>query len=270
MQFDLMAQYANKPYCVNASELEINEMEIIGDIEKGPKQFNYLDIIGYFRGPEIRRNLLDKANFELSKLMLNKKRLHVDSRWRESLTPHVSEKFAFKTMRHIGEIIRKQGFKKKIYINLTGHGVGGVYAQIFGLLLIDHLNMLLMKPNYQINVYTYGAPRAGNSQFAITMNLRKDIVIHRITHSNDFAPHFPKSSTTGINYVHTEREFWIIPKNCDCQHEENKEFSEDVYECPGFFERDQDWYGESSVGFDNDDDDDDDDNYDILMIFDLI
>ncbi|KAG9292477.1 hypothetical protein G9A89_001550 [Geosiphon pyriformis] len=231
-----MAEYANKPYCINPAQLAINQPGIMGDIEVISK--DNFEIIG----PPISREKMMKTRFQLSRIGIFKLKhatWEVDSYWWKFLTSEICENFFSKID---GLIKSKRTSLQLIDINLTGHGVGGVYTQILGLLLNDHLATTLYDKNYRIRIYSFGSPRVGNFQFAQNVNRRySNLGVYRLTYYDDFAPHFPRVSILGTKYVHAETEFWINPTDCDCLFAEGYE----IYKCPGFFSKDQDKYGEN-------------------------
>ncbi|KAG9301911.1 hypothetical protein G9A89_004591 [Geosiphon pyriformis] len=205
LHFDVIAQYANKPYCVDRPEIGREQMKELSEVDT---------------------KRLTKGVWE------------VNSKWGNFLRLTIRKVF----FQQILQLMRQKKPETLNHINLIGHGVGGVYAQILSILLDDHLSNIMPGSTYHISIFTFGSPRVGNSQFAMTINLSNKITHFRFTHSNDFAPHFP--ATTGRNYLHSEGEHWIVPKNCDCPSDEDYT----LYNCPGYSRDDLDYYGENSVG----------------------
>ncbi|KAG9296484.1 hypothetical protein G9A89_015076 [Geosiphon pyriformis] len=106
------------------------------------------------------------------------------------------------------------------YIFFVGHALGGAYAAIAGIRWCYEkykINTLNLWPDVNLSemgeqVVTFGAPRIGNIQFSEMAN--RLITHHRITHGNDYVPHFPLASK---GRKHFGFEIWIEPsKNCDC------------------------------------------------------
>ncbi|KAG9305239.1 hypothetical protein G9A89_001501 [Geosiphon pyriformis] len=176
-------------------------------------------IIAYFRGPEITRKQMSQTVFKLSDGKIWK----VDSKWWEILTLSMREEFTFTTIELIKKKRNQMVPNLPILIDLIGHGVGGA------------------NQNYLMVVYTFGSPRVGDSQFGRTVNEAFSVI--RITNSNDFAPHYPKISTTGERYLHAGQEYWLPAQDCNCPIDKYI-----MYECPGFFPQDENRYGENLVG----------------------
>ncbi|KAG9305236.1 hypothetical protein G9A89_001498 [Geosiphon pyriformis] len=252
IRWTLRGNYANKPYCVDPTQLAINEEGIseptfnkkpklskqsLGDIEVDP--IYHASLIGYFRGPAITLNEMKKENFQFA--TVGTERWLVDYQWSKFLTKTVLEKFTSKTIKLMEKQRSEIDSNSKIFINLIGHGVGGVYAQILALWLSKRIPESFSKENYVIYVYTFGSPRAGNFEFA--QNINFFFRTFRFTYSNDFAPHFPKITNAGEKYVHSGVEYWIKQEDCECPNDDEYIF----YECPGPFSEALIDYGESLV-----------------------
>lgn len=95
---------------------------------------------------------------------------------------------------------------KKVCV--TGHSLGGALAMIFTLLYKSEFN------NDDIYLYTYGAPRCGNFEFAKKMNELKNF--YRITMRNDIIPKFVYK----YYYYHCG-EHYHINSNNDIEYIEN-------------------------------------------------
>ena len=91
---------------------------------------------------------------------------------------------------------------------ITGHSLGGAVATIGA--------GYIRRSGYPIDIYTFGAPRAGNSVFAklITNQAGNEF---RVTHAADPAARLPPIV---FNYRHTSPEFWLpntTPNPADVQ-----------------------------------------------------
>ncbi|KAG9306808.1 hypothetical protein G9A89_005708 [Geosiphon pyriformis] len=132
-----------------------------------------------------------------------------------------------------------------VQVFFIGHGVGGAYAAIAGLMWQietgigsypkTYPNGFYSSENY--HVVTFGQPRTGNVPFAKMVNTLLDVT--RITHTNDPASHFPPAES-GIDFLgHHDYEFWLATRNCDCPGDvpSEKELVNEyaVYSCPGYF-----------------------------------
>ncbi|KAG9297451.1 hypothetical protein G9A89_020852 [Geosiphon pyriformis] len=98
------------------------------------------------------------------------------------------------------------------FILFVGHAIGGAYATLAGLSWKIELSLMdgfgkiptFRFSDFKISTTTFGAPRVGNAVFA------------RL------------------------REYWILPRSCECSTEENNgQYS--LYECKGFDYASQDW-----------------------------
>ncbi|KAG9286916.1 hypothetical protein G9A89_000045 [Geosiphon pyriformis] len=241
-----MALWANIPYCI--PKASISGPGFIGDVAYDPQ---VSIIFGYFGGPKITKTQLETTKFQMMKLRGNGY-FKVDLHWWTMLRDQYCDAFINKIEHGIYEIRNRMGSKQRIDIFLTGHRVGGFYAQILGFLL---LGFLAVDENVNIHVVTFGSPRPGDYQLAKQINIGSPIQgnyqvseqidkrsnklnMYRVTHTNEFFPHFPKYSVTGVQYIHPGTEYWIAGIDCDC----NEPI---VYECPGFSKKSQKKYGES-------------------------
>ncbi|KAG9301451.1 hypothetical protein G9A89_018123 [Geosiphon pyriformis] len=117
--------------------------------------------------------------------------------------------------------IEEKGFTR---ICFSGHGVGGAYAAIAGLIftIVDLIGVyppgIKFQGTLDISIYTFGQPRTGNIMFANMMN---DLVkVTRVTRQNDYVPHFPPIEHERPIMQHHEREVMIGPIDCDCPEDE--------------------------------------------------
>ncbi|KAG9293388.1 hypothetical protein G9A89_003825 [Geosiphon pyriformis] len=174
--------------------------------------------------------------------------IRFDSNWWRSLPDDCLKLFDGRIQRAL-MILTDIEANKSIRIVLSGHGIGGFYAEIYGLLLISHPRY---NENISTTIITFGSPRPGNSQLAAQyqQRLRIGLRVYRITHSNDYFPHFPKISTDGKLYMHPGTEYWIPDSNCNCQDPDASKLLREgydiIYECPEFSLQDKKKYGENT------------------------
>lgn len=83
-------------------------------------------------------------------------------------------------------------------IVITGHSLGGAVATLAA---ADLRNM-----DYELDLYTYGSPRVGNSIFAYFVSGQAGITA-RVTHVNDPVPKLPPMTLT--LFRHTTPEYWL-------------------------------------------------------------
>ncbi|KAG9296653.1 hypothetical protein G9A89_000659 [Geosiphon pyriformis] len=224
-----MAMWANLAYCAKAS---ISGPGFIAHVAHNPQ---IPIIIGSFGGPKINKIQLETTKFQMLKLRA-KGYFKVNSDWWTMLKDQYCKAFTSLIKHGINGIRNGMGSNQRIDIYLTGHRVGGFYAQILGFLL---LAFSPVDENVYIHVVTFGSSRPGNYQLAEQINKRSNkLKMFRITYTNEFFPHFPKYSPTGVPYIHPGTEYWIESIDCDC----NEPI---VYECPGFSNKNQKQYGES-------------------------
>nr|QNL09438.1 lipase TDL2 [Thermomyces dupontii] len=84
----------------------------------------------------------------------------------------------------------------------TGHSLGGALATIAGAALRGN--------GYNIDVFSYGAPRVGNRAFAEFLTAQTGGTLYRITHTNDIVPRLPPRDW---GYSHSSPEYWITSGN---------------------------------------------------------
>ncbi|KAG9283937.1 hypothetical protein G9A89_006775 [Geosiphon pyriformis] len=121
-------------------------------------------------------------------------------------------------------------------IRFVGHGMGEVFAILAG------YHMALQPNNpFEVIVHTFGQPRIGNTQSTSfiwkLMNEGKMDVL-RVTHSNDYLPRIPQSSS----FLHPPFEMWI-ESDCNCRANDG---NDRVYGCYGPFNEFLDVYIESN------------------------
>ncbi|KAG9288661.1 hypothetical protein G9A89_006762 [Geosiphon pyriformis] len=87
---------------------------------------------------------------------------------------------------------------------LTGHGLGGAYAVLAGLALIN----IPTFQDEQIIITTFGEPRIGNKEFAEYVDNIQNFKIYRFTHTIDPFVQMPASDSE-TRYTHHKLEYWI-------------------------------------------------------------
>ncbi|MCI5125417.1 MAG: lipase family protein [Candidatus Electrothrix sp. AR5] len=98
------------------------------------------------------------------------------------------------------EILRLRTNKQPIW--LTGHSLGGALAQLAAATL-----RFQEKQDWVGGVYTFGQPRAGNSDFAKKYNSHLKNVTCRVVNNNDLVARIPT-----INYSHAGQLFYFSSK----------------------------------------------------------
>ncbi|KAF9451154.1 alpha/beta-hydrolase [Macrolepiota fuliginosa MF-IS2] len=81
----------------------------------------------------------------------------------------------------------------------SGHSLGGVLA-LFGAITLKQ-----KYPNKTVRTYSYGAPRAGNKDFAMFVNEMFGENAYRVVHGNDGVPTI---IPTALGYYHHGIEYW--------------------------------------------------------------
>ncbi|EKM82241.1 hypothetical protein AGABI1DRAFT_112309 [Agaricus bisporus var. burnettii JB137-S8] len=81
----------------------------------------------------------------------------------------------------------------------TGHSLGGVLS------LYSAVTFKQQYPKTTVRTYSYGAPRAGNKEFAIYVNGLFGENAHRVVHANDGVPTI---IPTALGYRHHGIEYW--------------------------------------------------------------
>ncbi|KAG9284959.1 hypothetical protein G9A89_009769 [Geosiphon pyriformis] len=198
------------------------------------------DVFGKdYIGPEVIKSQITKTMFTLEKLLIgDNSAVRVDSYWWRLLPYDFFKGFGNRIRDAINILRRGIEANKPIHIFLTGHGIGGCNV-----------------PKYNKNIYTtittFGSPRPGNSQLAaeFQQRLKLGCRVYRITHANDYLPHFPKKSIDGKLYIHPGNEYWIPDRNCNCEDPDADrillEGYDIIYECLGFSTKDTQKYGEN-------------------------
>ncbi|KAG9295068.1 hypothetical protein G9A89_017862 [Geosiphon pyriformis] len=211
-----MAHLANQAYCSPGND--------IGKIVEGghviAQQGIYISkredsdsLVFYFKGKE-----LTKGEWKARKTNLVPFKTP-DSQTNPNIL--VDEEWQLDTLKMWPQIFHSiLGDPPDIFQNVyfVGHAIGGAYATLAAQYL--RLYEALEKPHelslVDIQIFTFGAPRIGNKDFARLLNeySEKD---YRVTFGNDHVPHFPTEGIRKKKLVHSETEIWIKPPdNCDC------------------------------------------------------
>ncbi|KAG9293384.1 hypothetical protein G9A89_003821 [Geosiphon pyriformis] len=123
---------------------------------------------------------------------------------------------------------RFPGIKK---ISFTGHFLGGVLAIFTALDFKTALREMAaidsrLQNSFDIEVFTFGAPRIGNRSFAQHVNQR--FKVYRVTLFDDYSSNYPHASGT-YGFFHHNTEYWIpLISDCACEEEQTK-----LYKCLG-------------------------------------
>ncbi|KAG9293385.1 hypothetical protein G9A89_003822 [Geosiphon pyriformis] len=118
----------------------------------------------------------------------------------------------------------------KIYF--TGHGIGGAYAVIAAMAVLDSPLESNGVKLPEVIVVTFGQPRIGGIIFAEEIN-KLNLKIFRVTNGSDYVS---RLYLDNLHYIHHETEYWINNLGCDCPMSvdgfgEAKNFK--VYKCTG-------------------------------------
>ncbi|KAG9284962.1 hypothetical protein G9A89_009772 [Geosiphon pyriformis] len=202
-------------------------------------------------GSEMTKSQIKNTKFTLGNSFragINNMEFRIDSYWWKSWPDRSFRQFDGRIKDFIKELRSGGNVYDPINIIITGHGIGGFYAEIYGILI---KNIPAINEKVYINVITFGAPRPGDHQFAALAQkgFKYNLKVYRITHSNDYFPHFPKISTDGKPYMHPGTEYWIPDdKNCNCKDPDADSILragyDIVYECQGYSLKDKEKYGE--------------------------
>ncbi|KAG9297515.1 hypothetical protein G9A89_001455 [Geosiphon pyriformis] len=228
--FKEMAYTANEPYCKKEND------DIIG---KG------------FIGLEVTKSQMEKIKFTLGNFFPDmgvKSNLRIDSNWWNSWPEDCLTSVNDKIEASINTLKNGTEANKPIHVFLTGHGIGGFYAQIYGIYLTLYTRY---DEKIAITIITFGSPRPRDVQLEaeFQQKLEGNLRVYRITHSNDYFPHFPKKSRDDKPYMYRGTEYWIPDRNCNCEDPDASrllgEGYDIIYECPGFSRRDKKKYDEN-------------------------
>lgn len=83
-------------------------------------------------------------------------------------------------------------------ITVAGHSLGGAVATLLGMRLRD--------VGYEVDIYTYGAPRVGNEALARYITHQKGGQDYRVTHAADLVARLPPINR---EFRHTSPEYWL-------------------------------------------------------------
>ena len=96
------------------------------------------------------------------------------------------------TIESVIKLQQKYGFHNVV---VTGHSLGAAIAQL--------ISMELYAVNIDNQVFNFGQPRIGNSDYAAFVNKLTAGILWRFTHNKDPVPHIP---FTSLGYLHACRE----------------------------------------------------------------
>ncbi|KAG9287315.1 hypothetical protein G9A89_008946 [Geosiphon pyriformis] len=227
-----MAQYANLAYCPSNNDIAdhlLHEITVNTFVDVHTKE-----IVTYFKGVELYGGLLKigkrqiiTSTFTFPKTSgIQPATFSVDAIW----NGHV-ESFMPMLLKKIKKFLEIDPVGAVHTIHFVGHGVGGVYALLAGLFLQQKILKFSKYWHYShLSVVTFGQPRVGLRSFAQLVNTV--LKVYRVTNASDNVPHYPQ---TKYKYIHTEKEYWLEPRDCNCWISDNGIiFGESqLYECSG-------------------------------------
>lgn len=113
------------------------------------------------------------------------------------------------SLRNIGCEADRNGFQPS-KIRVTGHSLGAGVAEIA-------MMSMLNRGFTDIQSYTFGAPRTGDSYFSSNLTEMLKGNLFRVTHGRDPIPHVPPkiSSTIGMDYNHVYPEVFFLGNNSE-------------------------------------------------------
>ncbi|KAG9289546.1 hypothetical protein G9A89_002319 [Geosiphon pyriformis] len=218
------ADMANMGNCLPNNEVGsvIPEMRVTGGVFVDEST---QEIVAFFRGSHLSKGDWFKRNSSMIPYeypgMEPNLLIQVDKEWYENVN-----KMKEKLFQKITEAIDSLDSDHK-KIRFVGHGVGGAYAVLSALAFHLESRMMRNRQNsiflgFENIVYTYGEPRIGNMMFARVIN--ELLRVRRVTHTNDYFPHFPKFEENRNLWQHHGREYWIAKPPCDCIQEDLFDF----------------------------------------------
>ncbi|KAI9296693.1 alpha/beta-hydrolase [Neoconidiobolus thromboides FSU 785] len=151
------------------------------------------EVIVAFRGSSNAENWLLNSKTKLTQIEINGKNYYVHTGFKEiidNILPQISQKI---------DVLLRTYPRYKLLV--TGHSLGGAIATLASLKLKYEIGL----NDNRIKLYTYGAPRVGDPEFARLLNKHR-FVSGRFVNENDVVPHLP-AETKGYNHHH--REFWV-------------------------------------------------------------
>ncbi|KAG9288653.1 hypothetical protein G9A89_006754 [Geosiphon pyriformis] len=233
-----MAKFANMAYCFpENNDIGFGVPGAVADVIWNKK---FKELVAYFKGRDMNLKR-EKIDWQGMSQYNNHKGLYVNKIWFNE-TKVLMKSLTLK----IGYEIRSHGIKK-FKLCFIGHGLGGVYAVLAGLiwteLTKDTGSLFGFWKDLEIDfsVITFGQPRIGNPQLANYINLNLKDKIFRVTNKNDPIPRFPMNSDDLPYFIHHELEFWISKRDCDCETTRRLteiDSSYNLYECRGIWEHD--------------------------------
>ncbi|KAG9289567.1 hypothetical protein G9A89_002340 [Geosiphon pyriformis] len=231
--------WANKAYCSsnNAVGRFVSGGKVIADVFIDPSTDA---IVAYFGGKTLTNQQWKDRKPQLIPYEIRipsyESQIMVEKIWFEEV-----EAMKHALFQKIQFLIDSKGFQnERVSIFFTGHGIGGAYAVLAGL-SFEHELMNKYRPIgsedsiFEVFAVTFGQPRIGNEYFAHYVNLFLDV--SRITHSNDYVPHYPWNlrSQENLIMIHHEQEHWISYPRCDCILDDYSLFAGlVVFICDGF------------------------------------
>ncbi|KAG9301139.1 hypothetical protein G9A89_012522 [Geosiphon pyriformis] len=224
-RFKNFAFIAKKAYCLSKN-LGHSENPVYAYSFRGKKKNQ---VIAYFRGKE--------REFDQWRYIIHHQKPYLEVPG-AMIKSEFMDAFKIAKKKILKRIRRLLDSRPRSSLHLTGHGVGGVYAVLTGLIL------QLERRRLKIEIYTYGQPRIGNLEFA--RHVESEIPkLYRITNTYDYVPQVPLKTA---GYMHHETEYWITSHNCECDTPVGSQFSEYlIYECPGKMSSHYKFLDESSV-----------------------
>ncbi|KAG9289602.1 hypothetical protein G9A89_014337 [Geosiphon pyriformis] len=225
-----MARFANLAYCLKKKKLMLHfgGFKAHAFIDRGPDGY---DIIVTFWAPMITLKELQNGIYKMKpyKYLLNWTKPDVplvESSWKVNFDP-AFQKIILKIKSLMDVVFKRSNgidyYEKSINVKFVGHSIGGVYALLaalqFKLLKIYDMEKYGMETIWGsavISAITFGQPRIGDSAFAKMINQFLMNTIYRVTHTNDFFPHYPVLDQNGVKFQHHEVEHWIAWPVCDC------------------------------------------------------
>ncbi|KAG9293403.1 hypothetical protein G9A89_006688 [Geosiphon pyriformis] len=181
-------------------------------------------IVAYFKGPHLTKSEWRSRTSKLVSYsvqgMQTNALVQVDEEWFVDVSIMMDA-----LVEKINYNLKNKEYKKIIF---CGHGVGGgvewdrmqvVMHRDLGFFVLENFpfSLSLIGISYSsidLSIYTFGEPRVGNIMFARMMN--EFVKVTRITHKNDYVPHFPQIKNGLSIMQHHEDEIWIGPAECDC------------------------------------------------------
>nr|AEE61324.1 lipase [Thermomyces dupontii] len=214
-QFNLFAQYSAAAYCAKNNDAPAGANvtcrgSICPEVEKADATFLYSfedsgvgDVTGFlaldntnrlivlsFRGSRSLENWIGNINLDLKGIddICSGCKGHdgFTSSWRS---------VANTLTQQVQNAVREHPDYRVVF---TGHSLGGALATVAGASLRGN--------GYDIDVFSYGAPRVGNRAFAEFLTAQTGGTLYRITHTNDIVPRLPPRE---LGYSHSSPEYWI-------------------------------------------------------------